>query len=110
MKRRQKASFLSARSSKITVTKEKERRKRKSEEKKKSKVTLLVFIIATLEIKKKLFDAKGPIGDNVIKNPARNVRSTIFAFTCHFSISLSAQLKHIYALKCNSTQKDSFER
>ena len=51
-------------------------------------VTLLVFIIATLEIKKKLFDAKGPVGDNVIKNRARNARSTIFRFTCHFSISL----------------------
>ena len=73
-------------------------------------VTLLVFIIATLEIKKKLFDTKGPIGDNVIKNPARNARSTIFRVTCLFSMSLSVQLKHIYALKCNSTQKDSFER
>ena len=37
-------------------------------------VALLVFIIATLEIVfgwKKLLDAKGPFGDNVIKNPAR---------------------------------------
>ena len=77
-------------------------------EEKKAIVTLLVFIIYFRD--KKLFDAKGPTGDNVIKNPARNARSTIFRFTCHFSISLSAQLKHIYALKCNSTQKDSFER
>ena len=37
-------------------------------------VALLVFIIATLERvfgQKKLFDAKGPFGDNIIKNPAR---------------------------------------
>ena len=37
--------------------------------------TLLIFIIATLEIVfggKKLLDAKCPFGDNVIKNPARN--------------------------------------
>ena len=35
---------------------------------------LLVFIIATLEIvfgRKKLLESKGPLGDNVIKNPAR---------------------------------------
>ena len=49
----------------------------------------LYKVEATLEIKKKLFDAKGPIGDNVMKNPARNARSTIFRFT---------------------SQKDSFER
>ena len=39
-------------------------------------VTLLVFIIATLEIvfgRKKLLDAKGPFGDNVFKNPARYI-------------------------------------
>ena len=56
------------------------RKKRKSEEKerrrreKKAMVAPLVFIIATLEIvfgRKKLFDAKGPFGDNIIKNPAR---------------------------------------
>ena len=39
-------------------------------------VALLVFIIATLENsyfgRKKLFDTKGPFGDNVIKNPARH--------------------------------------
>ena len=37
-------------------------------------VLLLVFIIATLEIifgRKLLFDAKGPFGGNIIKNPAR---------------------------------------
>ena len=53
--------------------KKKERRERKQEKKKKAIVTLLVFIIAPLEIvfgRKKLFDAKGPFGDNVIKNPA----------------------------------------
>ena len=65
------------------VTKEKERRKRKGEEKERRRkkksngpVALLVFIIATFEIvfgRKKLFDAKGPLGDNVIKNPARYI-------------------------------------
>ena len=37
-------------------------------------VALIVFIIATLKIvfgRKKLLDAKGLFGDNVIKNPAR---------------------------------------
>ena len=58
MKGRQKAGFLSPRSSKITVTKEKERRKGKSEEKKRRRrkktttmAALLVFIMATLEIR-----------------------------------------------------------
>jgi len=82
VKRRQKAGFLSPRSSKIIVTKERERRKRKSEEKerrrrkKKAMAPLLVFIIATLEIvlgQKKLLDAKGPFGYNVSKNPARYI-------------------------------------
>ena len=46
----------------------------KEEKKKKARVLLLVFIIATLEIifgRKLLFDAKGPFGGNIIKNPAR---------------------------------------
>ena len=37
---------------------------------------LLVFIIPSLEIvlaEKRLLDAKGPFGDNVIKNPARYI-------------------------------------
>ena len=87
MKRRQKAGFLSPRSSKSTVTKEKERRKRKSEEKErrreeeKSNSCTLSFIIATLEIwrvfrRKKPLDAKGPFGDNVVKNPAAVVKMT----------------------------------
>ena len=79
MKRRQKAGFLSPRSSKITVTKEKERKKRKSEEKErrrreKAMAALLVFIMATLGIvfgREQLLDPKGPFGGNVIKNPAR---------------------------------------
>ena len=63
MKRRQKAGFLSPRSSKIIVTKKEERRKRKRTRKRKRKsedeerrrrkkamVALLVFRIATLEI------------------------------------------------------------
>ena len=89
MKRRQKAGFLSPRSSKIIVTKKEERRKRKRTRKRKRKsedeerrrrkkamVALLVFRIATLEIvfgRKKLSDAKGSFGDNVIKNPARYI-------------------------------------
>ena len=83
MKRRQKAGFLSPRSSKIIVTKEEERRKRKRKSddeerrrRKKAMVALLVFRIATSEIvfgRKKLLDAKGPFGDNVIKNPARHI-------------------------------------
>ena len=84
MKRRQNARFLSPRGSKIIVTKEKERRKRKSEEKERRRReksngctlsfensyfgdTLLIFG------RKKLFDAKGPFGDNVIKNAARYI-------------------------------------
>ena len=50
--------------------------KRTEKKKKKAMVALLVFIIATLEItfgRKKLFDTKGPFGDNVIKNPARHI-------------------------------------
>jgi len=89
VKRSQKAGFLSPRSSKITVTNEKQRRIRNSEEKerrkkKKAMVALLVFIIATLERvfgRKKLFDAKGPFGDYVIKNPARFKLRTIFFHT-----------------------------
>ena len=80
MKKRQKACFLSPGSSKITVTKEKGKkeraRRRKGGEEKKALVALSVFIIATLKIafgRKKLFDAKGPFDDNVIKNPARYV-------------------------------------
>ena len=78
MKRHQKAGFLSPRSSKIIVTKEEERRKRKrkSEDeerrrRKKAMIALLVFRIASLYFK--LLDAKGPFGDNVIKNPARHI-------------------------------------
>ena len=44
-------------------------------------VALLVFIIAALVRvfgRKKLFDAKGPFGDYVIKNPARFKLRTIF--------------------------------
>ena len=39
-------------------------------------VALLTFIIATLEIdfgRKKLWDVKDPVGDNVFKNPARYI-------------------------------------
>ena len=51
-------------------------RRRKGGEEKKALVALSVFIIATLKIvfgRKKLFDAKGPFDDNVIKNPARYI-------------------------------------
>ena len=53
----------------------KEKNKERGEEKK-AMVALLGFIIATLEIifgRKKLLDAKGSFGDNVIKNPARYI-------------------------------------
>ena len=46
----------------------------KEEMKKKAMVALLIFITATLKIVfdwKKLFDAKGPLGDNNIQNLAR---------------------------------------
>ena len=60
MKRRQKAGFLSPRSSKITVTKKKERRRRE------------ISDGYTLSFYNSYFgDAKGPFGDNVFKNPAR---------------------------------------
>ena len=50
----------------------------KEEKKKKAMVAPLVFIIATSEIfGRKLFDAKGPFGDNVIKNPASTHESLI---------------------------------
>ena len=71
-----KAGFVSPRSSKITVTNEKERRKRKSEEMErrgeKSNGCTLSFIMATFG-RKKLLDAKGQFGDNVIKDPARYI-------------------------------------
>ena len=59
--------------------KEKERRKVRGEGKEakkiKAMVALLVFIIATFSAfgRKELCDAKGPFGDNVIKNPARSI-------------------------------------
>ena len=59
--------------------KEKERRRVRGEGKEakkiKAMVALLVFIIATFSAfgRKELFEAKGPFGDNVIKNPARSI-------------------------------------
>ena len=55
MKKRQRACFLSPRSSKIIITKEKESKKERARRKKggqekKAMVALLVFIIATTEI------------------------------------------------------------
>ena len=52
MKRCEKASFLSPRSSKIIVTKEEKERvmRRKEGQQRKAMVALLVFIIATLKI------------------------------------------------------------
>ena len=47
--------------------------KGKEEKRKKTMVALLAFIVGTLEVifgQKNLFDAKGPFGDNVLKNPA----------------------------------------
>ena len=67
---------------------EKERaRRRKGGEEKQAVVSLLVFIIPTLEIvlgRKKLFHTKGPFGDNVIKNSARYISIDV---TSHFKIS-----------------------
>ena len=43
--------------------------------------TLLVLLIATLDIifgREKLFDEKGLLSDNVIKNPARSIVQAIF--------------------------------
>ena len=71
--------------SKITVTKEKERRKRKSDRgdqerrrRKKSNGCTLSFYNELLWIQvlaeKKLFDGKGPLDDNVFKNPARYIQ------------------------------------
>ena len=48
--------------------------KGKEERRKKTMVALLAFIVGTLEVifgQKNLFEAKGPFGDNVLKNPAR---------------------------------------
>ena len=47
----------------------------KEAKKKVAMVALLVFIIATFSAfgRKELFDAKGPFGDNVVKNPARSI-------------------------------------
>ena len=54
---------------------EKERaRRRKGGEEKKAMISILVFVISTLEIvfgRKNLLDAKGPFDDNDIKNLAR---------------------------------------
>ena len=51
-------------------------RRRKGGEKKKAMVALLLFFSGWLlwrdiSGRKKLLDAKGPFGDNVLKNPAR---------------------------------------
>ena len=57
----------------INEGKGKEKKKERGEEKK-AMVALLVFIMASLDIgfgRKKLLDANGPFGGNVIKNPAR---------------------------------------
>ena len=52
-------------------------------------VSLIVFIMATLEIvlgQKKLLDGRnGPFGDNVFKNPARLF---FVLFFCYFFITL----------------------
>ena len=84
MKRRQKAGFLCAISSRITLTKEKKRigekeraRRKEGGEEKKAMVALLVFIMATLDFlaEKRLLDRKSPSSGNVFKNPARYIFS-----------------------------------
>ena len=76
MKKRQKARFLAREApSHSNEGKKKEKKKEREKERrrrKKSNGCTLSFIIATLEIwPKKLLDAKGLFGDNVIKSPAR---------------------------------------
>ena len=56
--------------------KTKRERERERERERKTMVALLGFIMATLA-EKKLLDAKGPFGGNVIKNPARYIRPKI---------------------------------
>ena len=58
------------------VGKEEKRERERERERKKTMVALLGFIMATLA-EKKLLDAKGPFGGNVIKNPARYIRPKI---------------------------------
>ena len=102
-----KAAFLSPRSSKIIATKEKERRKRKSEarkggEEKKAIDALLVSIIATLEIvfgRKKLFDAKGPLGDNVSTIP---LDVNFQKLTCRITRTLLHQTRMNQTLEGNT--------
>ena len=72
--------MLSLRNSKIAVTKEKERRKRKSVEREKRRreksnsYTLNLYnSYWTFCVQQKTVGPKGPIGDNVFKNPARYV-------------------------------------
>ena len=54
----------------------KEEKRERERKKKQTMVALLGFIMATLA-EKKLLDAKGPFGGNVIKNPARYIRPKI---------------------------------
>ena len=58
--------------------KKQERGEGKEKNEKKAIVTLLVFIIATLELvfgPKTLSDVKGPLGDNFFKNPAKTYKA-----------------------------------
>ena len=75
VKRRQKAGFWGAKSSKMKLTIRKKRRKKRARrekgvEEKKAMVALLVFIMAVFD-RQKLLDEKGQFGVNVFKNPAR---------------------------------------
>lgn len=66
------ADVLRPISSKITISKEKELEKARIT-KGKSMITLLVFILGTLEIffgRKQLLETRGVFGDNVFINPA----------------------------------------
>ena len=86
MERCQKAGFVSPITSKITLTKkkgekERARREKGGEEKlKNAMIAFLVSIMATMEItvfgQKKIFGRKGPLGDNVFKNP------TTYMYVC----------------------------
>ena len=65
-------------------------------------VVLVVFIMATLEIvfgRKKLFDPKGPFGDNVVKNPAR---CNLPELTCRITRTLLHQTRMNQTLEGNT--------
>ena len=102
MKRRQKAGFLTAEklqnhSNEGKGTEKKKKLGGRKEEKgKKAMVTLLVFVIATLEIvfgeKKKLLDAKGPFGDNLFKQSGQTYIAVFYLYLLHSNKAIQCQI------------------